>query len=92
MVLSCNYRNFHLACKQQQLYGPVNYRGFRETGPEADAASIFVSLMSQPEKVMVGDFLFKSSDHDREFLTRYQVSDSRPVLKRTHRTWQNDRE
>ena len=28
-----NYWNFYLACKQQQLYGPVNYRDFRETGP-----------------------------------------------------------
>ena len=26
------YWNFSLACKQQQLYGPVNYQGFRETG------------------------------------------------------------
>ena len=28
-----NYWNFYLACKQQQLYGPVNYQDFRETGP-----------------------------------------------------------
>ena len=28
-----NYLNFYLPFKQQQLYGPVNYRGFRETGP-----------------------------------------------------------
>ena len=35
---------------------------------------------------MVEDFLFKSSDH--EFLTSYQVSVSRPVLKRTLRKWQ----
>ena len=28
-----NYWNLYLACKQQQLYGPVNYRHFRETGP-----------------------------------------------------------
>ena len=27
------YCNLYLACKQQQLYGPVNYRDFRETGP-----------------------------------------------------------
>ena len=26
------YWNLYVACKQQQLYGPVNYRGFRETG------------------------------------------------------------
>ena len=26
------YWNFSLACKQQQLYGPVNYQGFREMG------------------------------------------------------------
>ena len=39
---------------------------------------------------MVGDFLFKSSDH--EFLTSHQVSVSRPVPKRTLRKWQNDRE
>ena len=26
------YCNLYLACKQQQLYGPVKYRGFRETG------------------------------------------------------------
>ena len=25
--------NLYLACKQQQLYGPVTYRGFREKGP-----------------------------------------------------------
>ena len=35
---------------------------------------------------MVGDFLFKSSDH--EFLTSHQVSVSRPVPKRTLRKWQ----
>ena len=34
---------------------------------------------------MVGDFLFKSSDH--EFLTSHQVSVSRPVPKRTLRKW-----
>ena len=28
-----NYWNLYLACKQQQLYGPVNYRDFRETDP-----------------------------------------------------------
>ena len=28
-----NYWNFYLSCKQQQLYGPVNYRDFQETGP-----------------------------------------------------------
>ena len=28
-----NYLNLYLPFKQQQLYGPVNYRGFRETGP-----------------------------------------------------------
>ena len=28
-----NYWNLYLACKQQQLCGPVNYRDFRETGP-----------------------------------------------------------
>ena len=27
------YCNLYLACKQQQLYGPVNYRDFRETVP-----------------------------------------------------------
>ena len=27
------YWKLYLACKQQQLYGPVNYRDFRETGP-----------------------------------------------------------
>ena len=35
---------------------------------------------------MVGDFLFKNSDH--EFLTSHQVSVSRPVPKRTLRKWQ----
>ena len=25
--------NLYLACKQQQLYEPVNYREFQETGP-----------------------------------------------------------
>ena len=35
---------------------------------------------------MVGDFLFKSSDH--EFLTSNQVSVSIPVPKRTLRKWQ----
>ena len=35
---------------------------------------------------MVGDFLFKSSNH--EFLTSHQVSVSRPVPKRTLRKWQ----
>ena len=35
---------------------------------------------------MVGDFLFKSSDH--EFLTSHQVSVSRPVPKRTLMKWQ----
>ena len=35
---------------------------------------------------MVGDFLFKSSDH--EFLTNHQVSVSRPEPKRTLRKWQ----
>ena len=35
---------------------------------------------------MVGDFLFKSSDH--EFLTSHQVSVSRLVPKRTLRKWQ----
>ena len=28
-----NYWNFYLSCKQQHLYGPANYRDFRETGP-----------------------------------------------------------
>ena len=28
-----NYWNLYLVCKQQQLYGPVNYRVFPETGP-----------------------------------------------------------
>ena len=28
-----NYLNLCLPFKEQQLYGPVNYRGFRETGP-----------------------------------------------------------
>ena len=27
-----NYLNLYLACKQQQLNGPVSYWGFRETG------------------------------------------------------------
>ena len=31
-----NYWNLYLACKQQQLYGPVNYRDFRETGPGSE--------------------------------------------------------
>ena len=35
---------------------------------------------------MVGDFLFKSSDH--EFLTSHQVSVSRSVPKSTLRKWQ----
>ena len=35
---------------------------------------------------MVGDFLFKSFDH--EFLTSHQVSVSRLVPKRTLRKWQ----
>ena len=26
------YCNLYLACKQQQLYGPVNYPDFRQTG------------------------------------------------------------
>ena len=30
-----NYWNLYLACKQQQLYGPVNYSDLRETGPRA---------------------------------------------------------
>ena len=30
-----NYWNLYLARKQQQLYGPVNYRDFRETGPKS---------------------------------------------------------
>ena len=30
-----NFLNVYLACKQQQLNGPVSYRGFRETGPWA---------------------------------------------------------
>ena len=34
-----NYWNFYLSCKQQQLYGPVNNRDFRETGPR-DQASV----------------------------------------------------
>ena len=29
-----NYWNFYLACKQLQLYGTVNFRAFRETGPK----------------------------------------------------------
>ena len=28
-----NYWNFYLSCTQQQLYGPVTYRHFQETGP-----------------------------------------------------------
>ena len=28
-----NYWNVYLSCKQQQLYWPVNYQDFRETGP-----------------------------------------------------------
>ena len=28
-----NYWKLYLVCEQQQLYGPVNYRDFRETGP-----------------------------------------------------------
>ena len=32
-----NYLNFYLPFKQQQLYGAVNYRGFRETGPSSYA-------------------------------------------------------
>ena len=35
---------------------------------------------------MVGDFLFKSSDH--ELLTSHQVSVSKPVPKRTLKKWQ----
>ena len=31
-----NSWNLYLACKQKQLYGPVNYRGFRETGPRQE--------------------------------------------------------
>ena len=31
-----NYWNLYLACKQQQLYGPVNYRDFWETVPCPD--------------------------------------------------------
>ena len=30
-----NYWNLYLACKQQQLYGPVNFRGFPEIGPRS---------------------------------------------------------
>ena len=30
-----SYWNLDLACKQQQLLGPIDYRDFRETGPSA---------------------------------------------------------
>ena len=41
-----NYWNCHLVCKQQQLYGPVNYRDFRETDPRALSAVMFWTLGS----------------------------------------------
>ena len=28
-----NYWNLYLACKQQELYGPVNYRDFEKRAP-----------------------------------------------------------
>ena len=31
-----NHWNLYVACKQQQLYGSVNYRDFRETGPKSE--------------------------------------------------------
>ena len=44
-----NYWNLYLACKQQQLYGPVNYRGFRETGPRKEHTlcwyTVFLSVL-----------------------------------------------
>ena len=41
-----NYWNLYLACKQQQLYGPVSYRDFRETGPWAAKNSCIELLTS----------------------------------------------
>ena len=41
-----NYWNLRLACKQQQLYGPVNYRDFRDTGPWALKASLKTSVLA----------------------------------------------
>ena len=34
--LGQNYWNLWLACKPKQLYGPVNYRDFRETSPRSE--------------------------------------------------------
>ena len=36
-----NYLNLYLSFKQQQLSRPVNYRGFRETGPWPGLADLF---------------------------------------------------
>ena len=35
IMLIQNCWNLYLACKQQQVYGPVNYQCFRETEPRA---------------------------------------------------------
>ena len=43
-----NYWNLYLACKQQQLYGPVNYPDFRETGHQT--AVHVVSIFMAAEK------------------------------------------
>ena len=36
LVLAQNCWNLYLSCKPKQLYGPVNYRDFRETSPSTD--------------------------------------------------------
>ena len=51
-----NYRNLYLACKPKQLYGPVNYRDFRETSPRAENNNILLlkGHMSYEDTILVG--------------------------------------
>ena len=66
-----NYWNLYLACKQQQLYGPVNYRDFRETDPWTANAH---PLRPPPNHTLLGGkspFRPKEGSVPIPFLPRY---------------------
>ena len=44
-MLDAKLLNPDLACKQHQLYGPVNYRAFRESGPWSCSVTKSVSKL-----------------------------------------------
>ena len=56
--------NLYLACKQQQLYGPVNYREEKQApGPNCSNAGLEESLSSGLISIRVANFITQWIDN-----------------------------